>query len=121
MTARKHLDRYLEGWRLGDGELGLEVLAPGFFYDDPNSSRIPRGGFVQFVEDFKADAAALNDGKIGDPFLPYSDIIIDETTTPCTAWCWWRATDTPLQGCALIKFSDDGILSERISYYSPLP
>lgn len=121
MTGRKHLEQYLEGWRLGDGTLGLEVLASDFFYDDPNTGRIPRGGFVRFVEDFKADAAAMNNGTIGDPFLTYSDIVVDESATPCTAWCWWQATGTPLQGCALIKFDADGILSERIAYYSPLP
>lgn len=96
-------------------------MADGFYYDDPNTVRIPRSGLVQFVEDFKADAAALNDGNIGDPFLTYLDIVVDEGTTPSAAWCWWQATGTPLQGCALIKFNDDGILSERIAYYSPLP
>lgn len=121
MRAREHLERYLEGWRTGDGARSLEVLVPDFFYDDPNTGRIPRDGFVQFVEDFKADAAALNDGKLGAPFLTYSDIVVDESTSPCTAWCWWQATDTPLQGSALIKFSDDGILSERIAYFSKLP
>ncbi len=121
MTAKDHLEQYLEGWRLGDGALSLGVLVPGFSYDDPNTGRIPRDDFVQFVEDFKADAATLNDGKIGNPFLTYTDIVVDESALPHTAWCWWQATGTPLQGSALIKFNGDGILSERIAYFSKLP
>lgn len=119
--AQQQLEIYLEGWRLGEPSTSLAVLRSEFHYDDPNTGRIFREGFVDFVEAFKADAAALNNGKLGTPFLTYSDIIIDETSKPSKAWCWWQATDTDLQGAALIHFDDRGIISERIAYFSKLP
>ena len=115
--TRQHLDIYLEGWRLGDPHRSLSVLTPEFYYDDPNTERIFVDGFVSFMEAFKTDAAALNNGKIGTPFLSYADITVDKGH----AWCWWRATDTDLQGAALIHFDDAGIISERIAYFSALP
>lgn len=117
--AHKNLDAYLEGWRLGDPALSLAVLSNGFFYDDPNTGRIFRDGFVEFMEAFKADAAELNNGIIGTPFLTYTDIIVDEVVS--TAWCWWQATETELQGAARIYFNETGIQSERIAYFSKLP
>lgn len=121
MTAKEHLEIYLEGWRLGNGSHSLPAMVPGFYYDDPNTGRINRDGFVQFVEDFKSAAMELNNGKLGKPFLTYSDTVIDTSSSPHTAWCWWQATDTDLQGSAMIKFDDTGVLCERIAYFSKLP
>jgi hypothetical protein len=121
MAARQHLDTYLEGWRLGDSVKSLTAVVPNFHYDDPNTGRIYRDDFVGFMEAFKADAAALNNGQIGSPFLTYTDIVIDDSTTPSTVWCWWQATGTDLQGAALIHFDESGVISERIAYFSKLP
>ena len=54
MPHRAKIETYPEGWRRGDGSLSLTATAPGFYYDDPNTGRIERSGFVAFVEDFKA-------------------------------------------------------------------
>ena len=122
MSVRTHLETYLEGWRLGDGHKSLAVTTPDFYYDDPNTGRIFKDGFVAFMEAFKADAAALNGGKLGKPFLTYTNIVIqNEIPQPAIAWCWWQATDTDLEGAALIHFNENGILSERIAYFSKLP
>ena len=121
MTARQHLETYLEGWRTGDAQKSLSAVVPDFHYDDPNTGRIYRSGFVDFIEDFKAAAADLNGGQLGTPFLEYSDTVVDTTTNPASVWCWWRATGTDLQGAALIHFDDSGVLSERIAYFSKLP
>jgi len=121
MTTREIIDCYLEGWRLGEPERSLEGCAPGFYYDDPNTGRIVRSDFCNFVEDFKAYGASLNDGVVPVPFLEYTDVIIDETTSPVSVWCWWRVSNTQFQGSALVKADGTGILSERIAYFSRLP
>ena len=53
MTARQHIDTYLEGWRTGDGPKSLSVVTPDFHYDDPNTGRIYQNGLVDFMEAFK--------------------------------------------------------------------
>ncbi len=121
MSHQKHIDTYLEGWRRGDGNLSLGATAVGFYYDDPNTGRISRAEFVAFVEDFKSAAAELAGGTLPDPFLEYSDIVIDDRELPATVWCWWHARKTDLKGAALIKAGDEGVLSEHLTYFSPLP
>jgi hypothetical protein len=115
------INEYLEGWRLGDGAMSLATTTEAFFYEDPNTGLIERENFVRFVEDFKEDARQLNKGVLPAPFLTYTNIVFDRQTEPATAWCWWQATGTPLQGAALIRFSSSGVESERIAYFSRLP
>ena len=120
-TSRELFDTYLEGWRLGDGNLSLSATAQGFYYDDPNTGRIHRDGFVDFMNAFKADAAELNNGQLGNPFLTYTDIVVQDNANTGIAWCWWQATGTDLQGAAQITFDATGVLTERIAYFTKLP
>jgi len=112
---------YLKGWELGDGELSLGVTAEGFTYDDPDTGTIARSDFVEFVNDFKQLAVDMGATKNAKPFLDYSDVVIDKSTPITTVWCWWCAVGTELQGCANIKVSEEGILHEKIAYFSKLP
>ncbi len=121
VTITKKIETYLEGWRLGDGVLSLSATSSEFYYDDPNTGRIKRSEFVEFVENFKSAARDLNDGVLADPFLQYTDVVVQEDGRTATVWCWWRARETELQGSALIKVAEDGVLNERIAYFSRLP
>ena len=121
MSVRQHIDTYLKGWERGDGALSLSVTAEGFCYDDPNTGRIPRDEFVQFVEDFKTAAIEMGGEVNANPFLQYSDVVIKDDELPATVWCWWQALGTELQGCALVKVGEEGVLHEKIAYFSRLP
>ncbi len=115
------IDTYLKGWELGDGALSLSVTADSFCYDDPDTGRIARDEFVEFVEDFKRAAVDLGGVENASPFLQYSDVVIKDDELPATVWCWWQAIGTELQGCALVKVGDEGVLHEKIAYFSRLP
>lgn len=121
MSVRQHIDTYLKGWELGDGALSLSVTAESFYYDDPNTGRIPRHQFVQFVEDFKSATVDMGGALNARPFLEYSDVVISDQRLPATVWCWWQAVGTALQGCALVKVGEVGVLHEKIAYFSRLP
>jgi hypothetical protein len=121
LTIEKIIETYLKGWKLADGELSLTVTADSFHYDDPNTGRIERHELIQFVNDFKSAAVEMGAEENACPFLIYSDVVIDYNTSPVTVWCWWQANGTDLQGCALLKVSEDGVLHEKIAYFSPLP
>ena len=121
MNTRQIIDTYLEGWELGDGALSLSVTADSFCYDDPNTGRIPRDEFVEFVEDFKRAAIEMGGAANANPFLQYSDVVIKDDESPVTLWCWWQAVGTELQGCALVKVGEQGVLHEKIAYFSRLP
>ena len=115
------IETYLTGWKLGDGELSLSATAEDFYYDDPNTGRIQREDFVEFVNDFKRAAADMGGEVDANPFLDYTDTVIDMDDIPATVWCWWHARGTTLQGSAVIKVGKNGVISERIAYFSPLP
>ena len=121
MSVRAHIDTYLKGWERGDGALSLSATAAGFCYDDPNTGRIPRAEFVQFVEDFKAAAVELGGAVDANPFLEYTDVVIKDDVLPATVWCWWQAIGTELQGSARVLVGEDGVLHEKIAYFSRLP
>jgi len=121
VSVRQHIETYLKGWELGDGALSLSVTAQSFCYDDPNTGRIERDEFVQFVEDFKRAAVEMGGEKDATPFLQYSDVVIDDSALPATLWCWWQAVGTELQGCALVKVGAEGVLHEKIAYFARLP
>ncbi|MBE1281717.1 MAG: hypothetical protein GJ676_00250 [Rhodobacteraceae bacterium] len=120
MQQREWLDIYLEGWRTGDAEMSLSATSPGFFYDDPDTGRIVRSGFLRFFADFKAAGASLAGGKVPMPFLDYSDLTVVDTN-PAIAWCWWCVTGTDFRGTACIRFDQSGVLSERIAYFTSNP
>ena len=121
MSVARIIETYLKGWELGDGALSLSVTAESFYYDDPNSARIHRGQFVEFVDDFKRAAFAMGGEENTEPFLKYSDVVIKDDELPVTVWCWWQAVGTDLQGSALVKVSEEGVLHEKIAYFSKLP
>jgi hypothetical protein len=121
VSVKQYIKTYLKGWELGDGALSLSVTADSFCYDDPNTGRIPRAEFVQFVEDFKRAAIDMGGAENANPFLQYSDVVIKDDNLPATVWCWWQAVGTELQGCALVKVGTEGVLHEKIAYFSKLP
>jgi hypothetical protein len=121
VSVRQIIETYLKGWELGDGALSLSVTAAGFCYDDPNSGRIARNEFVEFVEDFKRAAIAMGGAEDANPFLQYSDVVIKDDKLPATVWCWWQAVGTELQGSARVLVGAEGVIHEKIAYFSRLP
>ena len=121
MSIRQIIEAYLKGWELGDGALSLSVTADSFCYDDPNTGRIPRDEFVEFVEAFKRAAIAMGGAEDANPFLRYSDVVIKDDVLPATVWCWWQAVGTELQGSARVQVGEEGVLHEKIAYFTRLP
>ena len=116
------IETYLEGWKIGNGELSLSATNEEFTYDDPDTGTIQREDFVDFVNDFKSLAIQMGAAENTQPFLKYTDIVIHQKTdNTAIVWCWWHANGTDLQGSAVIKASDQGILHEKIAYFSKLP
>ncbi len=117
-----NIETYLQGWKMGDGEISLPATNESFTYDDPDTGTIQRNEFVQFVNDFKALAIELGAEENANPFLNYSDTVIHyDSENTATVWCWWHANGTDLQGSAVIKAHEDGVLHEKIAYFSKLP
>ena len=121
MNAADYLGRYAEGWTKGDAETILSAASESFTFDDPNAGVIARGDFAAYMAGLGETLAAARGGASGDPFMEISEVVTHEADGILTAPCWWAYTGTDIQGTGLIKVGSNGVLSERIAYYTKLP
>ncbi len=121
MNIQDYIAAYAEGWTVGDAEKILSVAAPDFIFDDPNAGQITRDGLADYVSAFKEVAAELRDGQEGGNLMELSEVVIKDDEMPVSIWAWWVVPGTEIAGSALIKVGEEGVVSERIAYYTALP
>ena len=121
MSAMDYLGAYAEGWTKGDCETILSATSDSFVFDDPNAGKVAKGEFTDFFVGLKADLASMRSGDYGGPFIELSEIVTKDEDGVLTASCWWEYPGTGIQGSGLIKVTDDGVVSERLAYYTKLP
>ena len=98
----------------------MESLDDGFELDDPNSGTISKTVFAEFFAKFKGQVEEIR-GQTSSAFLELSEVVTQQEGAHLTAWCWWAVPETPIQGGGLIKVGPNGVLSERLVYYTKLP
>ena len=120
MAKTDHLNLYAEGWGKGDANIIMKSLDNGFQLDDPNGGMISKSAFLAYFSGFQAQVQSIR-GQSSDPFMEFSEIVTQEEGSVLTAWVWWIVPGTPFQGSGLVKVGDNGILSERLAFYTKLP
>lgn len=120
MSKADHLAAYAEGWTTGNSDKIISSLADDYVLDDPNHGRVARDDMAAYLDGMKATVSELRGGKEEAQFLALSEILTGEEDGNLTAWCWWTVPGTSIEGGGLIKVSDDGVLSERLTYYTAL-
>ena len=119
MTASDHLNRYAEGWTKGDAAIILESLDDGYTLDDPNSGTIGKADFGGYLAAFKDQVQGIR-GQTTSALMEISEVVTQEDGANLTAWVWWAVPETPIQGSGLIKVGPNGVVSERLTYYTKL-
>ena len=119
MTAADMLGLYAKGFSEGDVDTIVQSLADQYVMDDPHSGRITRIAFVDYFNGFKEQMDAVRDRSR--PFMEFSDLITQDVEGVLTAWVWWAVPGTPVQGSGLIKVGEEGVVSERLAFYTKLP
>ena len=120
MSKADHLAAYAEGWSTGNIDKILSALADNYVLDDPNHGRVTKGEMAAYIEGMKATVSELRSGKEEAQFVALSELQTGEEDGELTAWCWWAVPGTSIEGGGLIKVSDDGVVSERLTYYTAL-
>ena len=120
MSKADHLAAYAEGWTTGNGDKLLSSLADSYVLDDPNHGRVTKGEMAAYIDGMKATVGELRGGKEEAQFLSLTEVLTGEEGGELTAWCWWTVPGTSIEGGGLIKVSDDGVVSERLTYYTAL-
>ena len=120
MAADDYLNQYAEGWTKGDTQIIMGSLADSFQLDDPNAGKITKQAFSEYLSGMWQMVEGIR-GKTGDPLLEITEVVTQEEQGVLTAWVWWAVPGTPIQGSGLIKVGDQGVLSERLCFYTKLP
>lgn len=120
MTIADFIGAYAEGWTAGDAARIIGATAPGYVFDDPNAGKISRDALRGYLEELSAALDALRGGARDGNFLDLSEVVVEETADGATVWCWWQAPGTGIGGSGLIKVGPEGVISERITYYTKL-
>ena len=121
MNAADHLGVYADGWNKGDSDTILKAVSDEFTFDDPNSGKITKSEFAEYLSGMKETVRSLRGGNIPDPFIELTEVVTQEDQGVLTAWCWWAVPGTEIQGSGLIKVGPEGVRSEVITYYTNLP
>ena len=120
MAAGDYLNQYAEGWTKGDAQIIVGSLADSYQLDDPNFGTITKQTFADYLSGMWQMVEGIR-GKTSDPLLELTEIVTKEEQGVLTAWAWWIVPGTPIQGSAFIKVGDNGVISERLCYYTKLP
>lgn len=118
MSRADHLGAYARGWINGDAEAILGATTDAFVFDDPNGGPIAKADFAAYFAQLKETVDGLRGGTPQENFMDLTEVVANEAADVLTAWCWWSIPGTGVQGSGLLKVSDDGVVSERITYYA---
>ena len=105
---------YIEGWDTLDPEKLVAAVSDDFVFDDPaEAAPATKATLVDYMHRWIARTEAL--GSTG--VFEITDRVVQDKDGIRLEWEWWKLNGTDLQGAAIVKTSDDGVMFERITYY----
>ena len=110
---------YIEGWETMDAEKLVSAVADGFEFDDPaDPEPVTKAMLVDYMPRWPEKAESLG----GEFAFDIIDKVVQDEDGVLLEWYWWRLAGTDVEGAAVIKTTDEGVVSERLTYYrSPWP
>lgn len=112
------LKEYQKGVRSMDPERAMRVAAPGFiFVDGALEEPITQVNFSNYLLGWKERMKAIG----GTGRYEVSDELEMDLPDHLLRWGWWKFIGTPIEGSALVKVTDKGVLYEKIAYYRMPP
>ncbi|MFP6731916.1 MAG: hypothetical protein VCD50_17405 [Alphaproteobacteria bacterium] len=115
----QHRARYIEGWNSMDAGKLLSSTTENFVFDDPaDPAPITKVDLVRYMPVWVERAQ-----RLGGTFeFDITDKVVMDEAGILLEWYWWQLTGIDVIGSAIIKTSDEGVFSERITYYrTPWP
>jgi hypothetical protein len=105
---------YAEGWQKLDVEMLLLAVADDFQMDDPAlPDPVTKSTLQEYIASLRQELEAL--GTTTE--FEISDSVEQDKDGVLLDWNWWKYPGTDLQGSAVIKTTDEGVVYERMAYY----
>ncbi len=97
----------------------LASVTDGFVFDDPAEPEpVTKATIVEYMPVWPKKAEVLGAAFEFDMI----DKVVQDKDGVLLEWYWWRLVGTDVEGSAVVKTSDDGVMSERLTYYrTPWP
>ena len=112
----KILDDWVDAVRAMDPERALQEATPDFvFYDGLLPAPVTRETFPEYLLGWEARMKLIG----GTGRYEVIDEVIQDDGITLLKWGWWQFTGTNVQGASLVKITNNGVLYEKIAYYSP--
>jgi len=110
----QHRARNIDGWNTMGARKLLASVIDDFAFDDPaDPGPVTKATLVDYMPVWPGKAEALGAAFKSD--IAYK--VVQDQDGVLLEWYWWRLTGTDFEGSAVIKTSDDGVISERLTYY----
>lgn len=105
---------YIAAWNTLDVEKLVASVTDDFSFDDPAElDLVTKATLPDYMRSWDERVKAL--GGTGEWAL--NDVVNQDQDGVLVCWEWWKCLGTSLQGAALVRTTDQGVLSERIVYY----
>lgn len=114
-----HRARYIDAWNAIDAEELVSSVSEDFVFDDPcEPELIGKSNLARFLPVWPEKLRKLGSGF---DFQTIDKMVSDQDGC-LTEWHGWRVPGQELEGSALIKTTDAGVMLEKFAYYrTPWP
>jgi len=114
-----HRARHIDAWNNRDLAGLLASTAAGFVFDDPTDpAPVTRDGLAAYMPVWFEKAAAL--GALFE--FRMTERVVEDRDGALTEWYWWTLLGTEVEGSAVVRTIDTGVLLEKFAYYrTPWP
>ena len=115
MTDRfSHRETYIDGWYTLDADKLISSVTDDFVFDDPALTElITKATLAKYMVAWEEKVRSL--GGTGEWEL--SNVVNHDQGGVLVCWEWWKCVGSGLEGAAIVKTTDAGVLSECIVYY----
>jgi hypothetical protein len=112
------LREYQTGVRTMDPERAMSVATPDFqFVDGALDYLVTRENFSDYLLGWESRMQSIG----GTGRYEVSDELEVDSEEYLLRWGWWKFIGTEIEGSALVKVIDTGVLYEKIAYYQMPP
>ena len=120
MTRQEYLTAYTDGFANRDIDTLLSSLADGYVMDDPNAGKIPKSDMQDYMTGFSVAVDGMRGADDASPLLVINEELTRDDGAETTVLVVWNVPNTPMEGAGLIIVGDDGVRSERLTYYAKI-
>ena len=110
------LHEYLAGVQSMDPERAMQAAAPEFrWHDGMVAEPITRDRFAEYLTGWGDRMRSIG----GTGRYEVSDELSADQDGHILRWAWWKFVGTDVEGSALLKVGDQGVIYEKIAYFKP--